>query len=114
MSVWLLSAMVMAQLAGGAPEPAVPRQVADGADLIIERGDSRRPRLEVPSIALPSGRDAAPASIEGAPADVEGDQAPRGPKGFGTQKSGDLYFPSGDHRPGDLDNQGTFRPGDLG
>lgn len=97
-----------------AADAAAPLLIADGAGPTLYRGDSTRPRVEVPSNAAPSAVEHDPAPLEGVSPTPEGGERASGTRGLGTHRPGELYLPPGQHRPGDLDDQGTFRPGDLG
>lgn len=122
MSAWLRSIIAAAPLLIGAPDlprqmprdPAPPLELADGAGPSWARGDSRRPRVEVPSNAPPAAREVQPTPAEGVSPTPQGGERATGTKGLGKHRPGELYLPGGEHRPGDLDNQGRYRPGDLG
>jgi len=78
---------------------------AHAADLVIEHGDSRRPEVEVPVLPAPAfeGEDVAPSV------------PPRVPElgGSGDYRPGDLREPPGEHKPGHMNNERRYRPGDL-
>jgi hypothetical protein len=89
---------------------AVPILGATGAlaaDVVIERGDSRRPEVEVPPLPSPA--------FDAEDEDVAPRAAPRAPKrgGSGEFRPGDMREPAGEHKPGHMSNERVYRPGDL-
>ena len=81
-----------------------------GAAATDLRGDSRRPGVEVPSNALPSSPSFEQTPLAGSPLRGKGDRPHRG---LSEHFPGELEFPPGAHVPGELDEPGEFRPGDL-
>lgn len=80
---------------------------AQAADIVIERGDSRRPRVEVPALPAPA--------FEGEAENVAPSVPPRSHElgGSGDYRPGELRQPFGVHKPGNMDSERRYRPGDL-
>lgn len=81
-----------------------------GAAATDLRGDSTRPGVEVPSNALPPSASFERTPTVGSPLRGEGDRPLRG---LSEHFPGEVEFPTGAHVPGELDEPGEFRPGDL-
>jgi hypothetical protein len=101
MLVSVLSALTVAAL-------ALP--LYGGASATDLRGDSTRPGVEVPSNALPPSATFERTPSVGSPLRGEGDRPNRGLR---EHFPGEAEFPTGARVPGELDEPGEFRPGDL-
>lgn len=95
-------------------EPAeAPLRLAEPGGVVHDAAQSRRPSAELPAMAAPDHASSGPSKL-GTPRSGERGESADGSRDLGEHRPGELYLVPGQHRPGDLDRQGTFRPGDLG